>query len=73
MFGFISAYTSVKRILFLVDRNNLARQTESEFSLFDKTENHQSMSSLYRIRRLKKKKISKEILLFPLFRRFFQF
>ena len=32
-------YTPVKRVLFLVDRNNLARQTESEFSLFDRTEN----------------------------------
>ena len=32
-------YTSTKRILFLVDRNNLARQTETEFSLFDRTEN----------------------------------
>ena len=49
-------YTSVKRILFLVDRNNLARQTESEFSLFDKTENRQTMSLLYQIRRLKKEK-----------------
>ena len=49
-------YTSVKRILFLVDRNNLARQTESKFSLFDKTENRQTMSSLYQIRRLKKEK-----------------
>ena len=29
-------YTPVKRILFLVDRNNIARQTESEFSLFDR-------------------------------------
>lgn len=47
-------YTSTKRILFLVDRNNLARQTESEFSLFDRTENRQAMSSLYQIRRLKK-------------------
>jgi type I restriction enzyme R subunit len=47
-------YTSVKRVLFLVDRNNLARQTESEFSLFDKTENQQSLSSLYQIKRLKK-------------------
>lgn len=47
-------YTSTKRILFLVDRNNLARQTESEFSLFDKTENQQTMSSLYQIKRLKK-------------------
>lgn len=49
-------YTSVKRILFLVDRNNLARQTESEFALFDKTENRQTMSSLYQIKRLKKEK-----------------
>lgn len=32
-------YTSIKRILFLVDRNNLARQAESEFSSFDRTEN----------------------------------
>lgn len=49
-------YTLVNRILFLVDRNNLARQTESEFSLFDKTENRQTMSSLYQINRLKKEK-----------------
>lgn len=47
-------YTSTKRILFLVDRNNLARQTESEFSLFDRTENQQKMSSLYQINRLRK-------------------
>ena len=47
-------YTSTKRILFLVDRNNLARQTESEFSLFDRTENQQKMSSLYQISRLRK-------------------
>lgn len=48
-------YTSVKRVLFLVDRNNLARQTESEFSTFDRTEGRQEMSSLYEIRRLKTK------------------
>jgi type I restriction enzyme R subunit len=47
-------YTPVKRILFLVDRNNLARQTESEFSLFDRTEKQQPLSSLYQINRLKK-------------------
>ncbi len=45
---------ATKRVLFLVDRNNLARQTESEFSLFDKTEKQQPMSSLYKINRLKK-------------------
>ena len=49
-------YTPAKRILFLVDRNNLARQTESEFSAFDRTEGRQEMSSLYEIKRLKKEK-----------------
>ena len=47
-------YTPAQRILFLVDRNNLARQTESEFSTFDRTEGQQEMSSLYEIKRLKK-------------------
>lgn len=47
-------YTPTKRILFLVDRNNLARQTESEFSVFDRTEGQQKMGSLYTINRLKK-------------------
>lgn len=41
-------------MLFLVDRNNLARQTESEFSMFDRTESQQKMGSLYTINRLKK-------------------
>ncbi len=48
-------YTSAKRILFLVDRNNLARQTEAEFSRFDRTEGQIEMSSLYQINRLRKK------------------
>ena len=47
-------YTPVKRVLFLVDRNNLARQTESEFSLFNRTENGHALSSLYQINRLRK-------------------
>ena len=47
-------YTPVKRVLFLVDRNNLARQTESEFSLFDRTENGHALSALYQINRLRK-------------------
>lgn len=45
---------NIKRILFLVDRNNLAKQTKSEFSQFDRTENGKEMSSLYEISRLKK-------------------
>jgi len=47
-------YTSTNRVLFLVDRNNLARQTESEFHLFDRTEKSQPMRDLYLIKRLKK-------------------
>ena len=47
-------YTPARKILFLVDRNNLARQTESEFSTFDRTEGQQEMSTLYEIKRLKK-------------------
>lgn len=46
-------YTATKRVLFLVDRNNLARQTETEFSLFDRTEKRQPMNALYQINRLK--------------------
>lgn len=45
-------YTSAKRILFLVDRNNLARQTVSEFEDFDLTENKKKMNTLYDIKRL---------------------
>lgn len=46
-------YTPVDRILFLVDRNNLAKQTENEFNTFDRTENKKTLSSLYSINRLK--------------------
>ena len=37
-------YTPTKRVLFLVDRNNLARPAESEFSLFDRTEDGKALS-----------------------------
>lgn len=47
-------YTPVDRVLFLVDRNNLARQTENEFSTFDRTESGMTLSSLYNIKRLKR-------------------
>ena len=46
-------YTDVNRILFLVDRNNLARQTENEYSTFDRTEDGKTMVELYQINRLK--------------------
>lgn len=47
-------YTPTNRVLFLVDRNNLAKQTENEFSTFDRTENGMTLSSIYSINRLRK-------------------
>lgn len=47
-------YTDTKRVLFLVDRNNLSKQAESEFSLFRRTETGEPMSDLYSIKRLRK-------------------
>lgn len=47
-------YTPTDRVLFLVDRNNLAKQTENEFNLFGRTENGMTLSSLYSINRLRK-------------------
>ena len=52
-------YTPVRRVLFLVDRNNLARQTESEFSQFSMTEKQAELGSLYLIKRLVKEEDSK--------------
>lgn len=47
-------YTPTRRVLFLADRNNLARQAETEFKLFNKTEKQQSLNDLYTINRLTK-------------------
>lgn len=48
------SYTPTRRVLFLADRNNLARQAETEFKLFDKTEKQQPLNDLYTINRLTK-------------------
>lgn len=47
-------YTNAKRVLFLADRNNLAKQAKTEFCTFNHTENQEEMSSLYTIERLRK-------------------
>lgn len=47
-------YTPTERVLFLADRNNLARQAHSEFCRFDRTDGRKELSTLYDIRRLKK-------------------
>lgn len=48
------SYTPTRRVLFLADRNNLARQAETEFKLFNKTEKKQPLNDLYTINRLTK-------------------
>lgn len=51
------AYTSMKRILFLVDRNNLGKQAEGEFGMFRLTENGDPFNTIYTVNRLKSSKI----------------
>lgn len=48
------SYTPTRRVLFLADRNNLARQAETEFKLFNRTEKKQPLNDLYTINRLTK-------------------
>ena len=48
-------YTPVDKVLFLADRNNLAKQAEVEFNTFNKTEKNNTLNDLYRINRLRTK------------------
>ena len=47
------AYTPMKRVLFLVDRNNLGKQAEGEFGMFRLTENGDPFNVIYTVNRLK--------------------
>ena len=51
------AYTPMRRVLFLVDRNNLGKQAESEFGTFRLTENGDAFNTIYSVNRLKSAKI----------------
>jgi type I restriction enzyme R subunit len=51
------AYTPMKRILFLVDRNNLGKQAEGEFGMFRLTENGDPFNTIYIVNRLKSNKV----------------
>ena len=46
-------YTSAKRVLFLVDRNNLGKQAEGEFGTYKLTETGNAFSDEYIVHRLK--------------------
>lgn len=53
-------YTSMRRVLFLVDRNNLGKQAEGEFGMFRLTETGDSFNTIYSVNRLKSAKIPKD-------------
>ncbi len=51
------SYTPMRRVLFLVDRNNLGRQAENEFGTFRLTETGDAFNSIYAVNRLKSAKV----------------
>ena len=46
-------YTPMRRILFLVDRNNLGKQADGEFGTFRLTENGDAFNNIYNVNRLR--------------------
>lgn len=46
-------YTPMKRVLFLVDRNNLGRQAEGEFGRFRLTESGDPLNTIFSVNRLR--------------------
>ncbi|GHU13237.1 DEAD/DEAH box helicase [Betaproteobacteria bacterium] len=54
------SYTPAKRILFLVDRNNLGKQAEGEFGTFRLTETGEPFNTIFVTERLKSPKIPQE-------------
>lgn len=52
------AYTPARRVLFLVDRNNLGKQAEGAFGDFKLTENGEPFSTIYTTERIRSGKIS---------------
>lgn len=51
------AYTPMHRVLFLVDRNNLGKQAETEFGTFRLTDNGEAFNMIYTVNRLKSAKV----------------
>lgn len=54
------SYTPMKRVLFLVDRNNLGRQAEGEFGTFRLTETAEPFNTIFTTERLKSANIPKD-------------
>lgn len=51
------SYTPMKRVLFLVDRNNLGKQAEGEFGMFRLTENGDPFNTIFSVNRLRSARI----------------
>ena len=51
------SYTPMKRVLFLVDRNNLGKQAEGEFGMFRLTENGDPFNTIFSVNRLRSAKV----------------
>lgn len=51
-------YTPMKRVLFLVDRNNLGKQAEGEFGTFKLTESGDPLNTIFAVNRLTSAKVS---------------
>ena len=51
------SYTPMRRVLFLVDRNNLGKQAEGEFGTFRLTETKEPFNTIFDVNRLKSAKI----------------
>ena len=54
------SYTPMKRVLFLVDRNNLGKQAEGEFGMYRLTETGDPFNTIFTVNRLKSSKIPKD-------------
>ncbi len=54
------SYTPMRRILFLVDRNNLGKQAEDEFGKFKLTETGDAFNTIFTVNRLKSQAIPKD-------------
>ena len=51
------SYTPMRRVLFLVDRNNLGKQAEGEFGTFRLTENGEAFNTIFTVNRLRSSSI----------------
>lgn len=51
------SYTPMRRVLFLVDRNNLGKQAEGEFGMFRLTETGDPFNTIFSVNRLRSGKI----------------